>query len=203
MSSNLHNKLIKNAAMTFLKPIGCMQQGRSRTWLDSHPYWVGVVEFQPSSWAKGSYLNVGASWLWHDSGHVTFNEGYRVAQFEAYENDEQFTEASMVLATKARDEVVKLREQFSTLGRIAAHLKNNETVNIWHNYHAAVSAGLVGDVKHALLRFSLIANAPALHPWMEELQERSAKLASLIEDSEGFRGAIDCIVTKQRAHLKL
>ena len=42
---------------------GVGQQDRS---LDLAQF--GVVEFQPSSWTRGSYLNVGAMWLWRDTG---------------------------------------------------------------------------------------------------------------------------------------
>jgi hypothetical protein len=203
MDSNTHNRLLKNAAKSLLHPMGCVQKGTSRTWFDSQPYWVGVVEFQPSSWAKGSYLNVGACWLWYEKDHATFDEGYRVASFDAYETDEQFTEAAFSLATRAREEVLKLREQFSNMRQIATHLKKHETVSIWQNYHAAVSAGLIADLDHALKRFSLIADAATEYPWIEEVQKRAARLANIVEDTQQFRSEVDHIVEKQRAHLKL
>jgi hypothetical protein len=59
-----HNRDIAMAARSVLRPIGCVQKGRSRTWLDDRGWWVGVIEFQPSGWSKGSYLNVGACFLW-------------------------------------------------------------------------------------------------------------------------------------------
>jgi len=59
-----HNRDIAKAARAALGSIGCVRRGRSRTWLDDRGWWVGVIEFQPSSWSKGSYLNVGASFLW-------------------------------------------------------------------------------------------------------------------------------------------
>ena len=55
-----HNRIIARAAKRRLEPLGCLQKGRSRTWIDDHGWWIGVVEFQPSGWSKGSYLNVGA-----------------------------------------------------------------------------------------------------------------------------------------------
>src|SRR5256885_11111558 len=56
-----HSKLITAAAREILRPLGLFQKGRSRVWLDDQGWWLGVVEFQPSDWSKGSYLNVGAN----------------------------------------------------------------------------------------------------------------------------------------------
>ena len=59
-----HNREIATAAKSVLAPLGCIRKGRSRVWLDDQGWWVGKIEFQPSSCSKGSYLNVGASYLW-------------------------------------------------------------------------------------------------------------------------------------------
>jgi len=67
-----HNQLITRAARAELPPIGCIEKGRSRIWLDDQRWWVTVVEFQPSGRSKGSCLNVGACWLWHAKDHFTF-----------------------------------------------------------------------------------------------------------------------------------
>jgi hypothetical protein len=60
-----HTKLLIAAARDVLRPIGLTQKGRLRTWLDDLGWWLGVVEFQSSSWSRGSYLNVGVNWLWN------------------------------------------------------------------------------------------------------------------------------------------
>ena len=31
----------------FMRPLGLVQEGRSRTWLDDQAWWLGIVEFQP------------------------------------------------------------------------------------------------------------------------------------------------------------
>jgi hypothetical protein len=74
-----HTRLLTAAARGILRPLGLRQKGRSRTWLDDRGWWVGVVEFQSSSWSKGRYLNVGGMWLWHEHGRdVHFDVGHRV-----------------------------------------------------------------------------------------------------------------------------
>src|SRR5262249_20811083 len=97
----IHSKLITAAARTILRPLGLFQKGRSRTWLDDRGWWVGVVEFQPSSWSRGSYLNVGCMWLWDVKNYVSFDEGYRVESFAEYQDDDQFRQAATDLANRA------------------------------------------------------------------------------------------------------
>ena len=93
-SSAEHSKLLTLAARKHLAPLGCKQQGRSRFWFDDHGWWAATVEFQPSSWSKGSYLNVGAMWFWHPADHWVFNEFERVAPFQEFRDDIQFAEVA-------------------------------------------------------------------------------------------------------------
>lgn len=58
-----HDKIIAEAAKAALRSLGFQRKGRSRTWLADHGWWLTIVEFQPSAWSKGSYLNVAAHWL--------------------------------------------------------------------------------------------------------------------------------------------
>lgn len=78
MPASAHSRLITAATRTHLRPLGCVQKGRSRVWLDDQGWWVGMVEFQPSSWSKGSYLNVGACFLWNEKDFLSFDAGHRV-----------------------------------------------------------------------------------------------------------------------------
>lgn len=97
-----HNRLIKHAARSELKPIGCVQKGQSRTWLDDQNWWVGVVEFQPHSGAKGSYLNVGACWLWHEKDYLSFDDGHRVEPFNECLDSQKFGERPHSLWPRGR-----------------------------------------------------------------------------------------------------
>ena len=56
-----HNRVIDAEARQALKPLGLYRKGKSRVWYDDHGWWLIQVEFQPSAWFRGSYLNVGIS----------------------------------------------------------------------------------------------------------------------------------------------
>jgi len=198
-----HNRIVKAAAKAALQPIGCKQKGSSRTWLDPHSMWTGVIEFQPSSWAKGCYLNVGACWLWYEKDFLSFDDGYRVAQFQAVESEESFIHASATLATQAHDEVLKLRSQFSSIEKIAAHLKDKDFSNIWQNYHAAVAATLANDMPHATTRFCAVMQNKDNRSWALELKSRTAILESISGDPILFLRTIQEIVDRSKKRLKI
>lgn len=203
MSDLDHNRIIKAAAKAVLQPIGCKQKGGSRTWLDPHSMWTGVIEFQPSSWSKGSYLNVGACWLWYEKDFLSFDDGYRVAQFQAVESEELFIQAAATLATQAHDEVLKLRSRFSSIEKIAAYLKDKDFSSIWQNYHAAVAAALVNDMSHATTRFDAVMQNKDDLGWARELKSHTAMLASISGDPVLFRRTIEKIVDHSKKRLKI
>ena len=203
MSDIDHNRVIKAAAKSALQPIGCKQKGSSRTWLDPHSMWTGVIEFQPSSWAKGSYLNVGACWLWYEKNSLSFDDGYRVEQFQAVESEEQFIQVSATLAIQAHDEVLKLRSRFSSIEKTAAHLKNKDFSNIWQNYHAAVAATLVNDTSHAKTRFDAVMQNKDDRSWALDLKKHTTMLESISGDLGLFLRTIEEIVARSKRRLKI
>src|ERR1051325_6569931 len=99
----VHSTLIARSARSILRPMGLTQKGRSRTWLDDHGWWLCVVEFQPSSWAGGSYLNVGCCLLWQVKDSLSFDEGYRVENFAEFKDEAQFGSASDQLVQRAAE----------------------------------------------------------------------------------------------------
>src|SRR5687767_12866016 len=84
MAEPEHSKIIAQAAKEVLAPLGFRRSGRSRLWLADHGYWLGVVEFQPSGFSKGSYLNVAAHWLWRPPPHVMTFDYFHPDQTRPY-----------------------------------------------------------------------------------------------------------------------
>ena len=90
-----HNKLIASAAKDALTPLGLKRQGKSRIWYDDHGWWSIVVEFQPSSWSRGTFLNVGVCWHLYEQAHWSFNVGHRELEFSAAQDESQFSDAAL------------------------------------------------------------------------------------------------------------
>lgn len=105
-----HNKIINQAARSVLKKNGLFQKGSSRTWIDDNGWFLIVVEFQPSNWDKGSYLNVSIHYLWRMQDYISFDFGHRENDFVAFSGDEEQFYADMVrLANKALEKVIEYR----------------------------------------------------------------------------------------------
>jgi len=192
-------KLIATAAKAALLPLGCQRCGKSRTWISDQRFWLIVVEFQPSSFEKGSYLNVGAMWLWRARKGNAFNAGYRVADFVPFYTPEQFSSAATELAAKAAQEVQILREKFRSLYDIYRYLMDHTSEKNWHIFHVAIAAGLVGDIETARRLFRKSAEMPSRGTqWEIELQAKNAALAAQLDQTDLFRSSVLAIIQECR-----
>jgi hypothetical protein len=72
--SDVVSKIIAQAASSALLPLGLRRRGRSRIWIDDHGWWLINVDFQPSGFEKGCYLNVGHQHLWVRRNHLVFGD---------------------------------------------------------------------------------------------------------------------------------
>jgi len=202
---HIHGKLIQQAAQEILALIGCTRRGRSRTWIDDRGWWIIVIEFQPSSFSKGSYLNIGAMWLWRESEHLSFDNGYRVGKFADFKNEDQFCGEAHRLALLAREQVLALREEFETIEKVSSVLVSQAkaTHNLWQCFHDAVAAGCVGNIDSAKDNFKKLETWETEFDWHVHLQNRARELSSLLEDRSNFRQEIKAAVGRTRELLKL
>jgi hypothetical protein len=184
-------KLIAAAAKHALLPLGCQRVGRSRTWISDQGFWLIVIEFQPSGWQKGTYLNVGAMWLWRARKGFAFHVGYRIADFLPFYSAEQFAPAVARFAAQAAQEVQRRRKQFKTLKDIYCCLVGHTSENNRDIFHAAIAAGLVGDVDTARRLFQ-ISNAMPIRnvQWQIALRAKNTGLAAQLDQPSLFRASV-------------
>jgi len=204
-----HDKLIAQAAKAALGPLGFQRNGRSRLWFADHSWWLVVVEFQPSSWSKGSYLNVAAHWLWTNIGAISFDFGGRLEAFVEYSSDEQFAAAAARLAASAGEEVQRLTTMFSSLSATAniilmeARTQASQAAGHpgWMAYNAGVAAGLVGRTGEAVEKFeSILEGAVDPNSALHRAAERMSKLAL---DPAGLEREVFSIIQQRRKALAL
>jgi hypothetical protein len=214
-----HTKLLNAAAREVLSPLGIVQLGRSRTWLDDQGWWVGVIGFQPSSWSRGSYLAVCVSWLWHrmdDVDDLACHFGGRVpaphgGEFIQYESDEQFAPLALQFAMAAADRMQRYRELFPTVEAAAATLRKTERgQSVDESINTGIALGLVGDASAARRMFrrciDYFESGEELE-WRTETDEidyeRTRLLSELVPDRARFRERIRDDVRQTRAAFKL
>lgn len=199
---NEHGRLIAAAAKAALAPLGCKRKGQSRLWISDERYWLISVEFQPSAWSKGSYLNVRPQWLWLRLGA---NDSFpRPANYIEFENAEQFMPLIENMAAIAAETVLAFRARFRTLADVNRYFAERITGTGWPVYRAAVTAGLVGNITTArqLFRRMEMLDAENYEPWIK-LKAECAELAALLDDPDRYRLAILDIITEGRQQWKL
>lgn len=129
MALRTADKLIAKAAREILKPLGLFQVGSSRTWIDDNGWFLTVVEFQPSSWSKGAYLNVAVSFLWEQgSGFkevLPYNLGGRELSHEEYDGDDDKFYAKMLkMAQHAKKNILEYRKYSDSLSYASLQMNN-------------------------------------------------------------------------------
>lgn len=201
-----HDKIIADAAKSALGPLAFRRKGRSRTWLADHGWWLTIVEFQPSSWSKGSYLNVGAHWLWYDSDFLNFDYGGRILEHVEYQSDEQFILVANRLAERAANEANLLATTLTSLEAASNILLHEEGIGRhvaggWVTYNAGMAAALVGRRKTATHMFNRVLEGP--FPPGSALRAAAERMANLAADAGRFEHEVTLIISRRREALRL
>ena len=195
-----HNKVITVAAKKALAPLGLRQERKSRIWYDDRGWWAIVVEFQPSSWDRGSYLNVAVSWMLYEHSYWAYDIGGRAEAFRSASEGQDFEGAMNDMAAEAARLVQGYRERFVTLDDMYSHYRMTiEHHGGWEDYYAGVLAGLLRDRSSAEQHFSSVVGGPATTTWHRALQFRCQDLMRLLAEPKFFRESCFGIVLRCRS----
>ena len=163
-----------------------------------------VVEFQPSSWSRGSYLNVGCIWLWNVQPHISFDQGSRIEEFCAFGGEEQFGLIAEKLAQSAAKEVTRYRELFPTIRSVSDYYIKNAPHVGWPSFNAAVAHGLSGRIDKAVHLFNTLGIEADDDPeWVKDARADAKQLAIMVKDREQFQNLISARVRQTRELRKL
>jgi hypothetical protein len=197
-----YNRELRDAARAVLSPLGLTQKGRSRTWLDDRIWHVIVVEFQPSSWSPGTYVNVAAMWLWDVTDHFSFDYGpYRVQEFESADTH-NWPERCRAAASLAATHVQKLRAEITDV-TAAARVMSAIDQPGWPTFHAAIASDLIGAVDRARVLFDRLLAEEATYDWDRAMHAKATDLRALLGDPAAFRTQVIGDIEQTRAALKL
>jgi hypothetical protein len=100
--------------------------------------------------------------MWAEHDYFSFDDGHRVEGFREFQKADTFERVALELADRAREEVYRLRERFSSIEATAAYLdtKKVRDVDLWDQFHAGISAGLAGWSEKARARLSTVIHVP-------------------------------------------
>ncbi|MFT3665022.1 DUF4304 domain-containing protein [Piscinibacter sp.] len=170
-----HAAIIRAAAKAHLGPLGFRQKGRSRTWYRDHGWWLAIVEFQPSSWSKGSYLNVACMWLWHPQDHFAFHVCERLGRYAEFLDEASFGPAAEGLARMAAEGALKNEQQFRDVHSALAYLEEQVvgSQSHWDHYNAMMAALACSQIDRAAKYSQSLLRLKADYEWCLELQSLS------------------------------
>ena len=179
-------------------------------WLADHNWWLTVVEFQPSSWSKGSYLNVAAHWLWSSTGSISFDYGGRSGGFVEYQDDSQFAADIICLVDQAANGIQQLEDKLGSLSATATVLLADAQTSHpqarpghpgWTVFNAGVALALDGREQDAAAMFDAIRRNPT--PPGSVLHVEAERFARIVSDQAQMRREVLSLIDRQRSVLRL
>jgi len=186
--ANVHDKIIKMAAKEVLAPLGVFQKGQSRTWIDDNGWFFTIIEFQPSQWGKGAYLNVGMHFLWNSKDSFSFDYGGREHENVSYTgDDEKFYKEMLELARLAKEKVMFYRS-FSALsfakGQITKNHVHSQEMDLWNSMMICF---LSSDFEHGRHFFQQVVNITKddYRGWVQAMNDQSThQIAPILSHHE-------------------
>lgn len=205
MDSFDHNKIINEVASGILKPQGLLRKGKSRTWLDDNGWFTTVVEFQPSGFSKGTYLNVGINFNWYKKEYLSFDYGSRENGSVSADNPALFRERVIELAKHGLNKVIEYRSFRSIEFAKIALLKNNTNNHndMWRHYHQGMICILSRDLRKAVAYFEEILKIESDIPCVIDLQDDVKTLLGTISNESLALDYITNLIKETRILLRL
>lgn len=162
------------------------------------------MEFQPSSWASGSHLNVGAMWLWQEKGYLSFDVGYRVEEFSEFCSEAQFGVVARSLSERAAHEVARYRRLFPSIYGVCSYYSRHSPVELWPTFDAAIAFAIAGDIGAAKRLFGkAIRGEQDDRDWVKAARAKASNLCAIVDDAPRFRITVEATVHRTRELLKL
>lgn len=196
-----HNKILNQAARTVLKPFGLFQKGQSRTWIDDNGWFLILVEFQPSNWNKGSYLNVAIHFLWQQQDYMSFDYGGREGSFIQFTGDEKkFYDEVVSLAEKAKTIVTEYRK-FMDIGFAKEQMVKHNTRSVSSElYNKMMICGMAKDGRAMKFYKQLLKEVQnsTLGYEIDICRELTEEVDEIIKDRDAFYDYIANKIALQR-----
>ena len=196
-----HNKLLKRTAKERLTPFGIRQKGNSRSFLFDNGWWTIIIEFQPSSYSKGSYLNIGLDFNFYPRDYFAFTFGYREKAFEEANSETEFLKTINDYCDLTIEKVDNLKVNFKDIWTATNTFKKHVDKDPWNKLDLGILyrlTGKVSDAKHLLLD---IKKQKCQYDYEFKRQQFVTEILPWLDDDEIFLIKIKELISQTR-HLK-
>ena len=198
-----HNKLLKKIAKERLKPYGIFQQGQSRIFLHDRGWFTIVIEFQPSSWSKGTYLNIGVDFNFYPRNYFAFGYGYREKGFEEFKDEEQFNKLVNELCELTIKRVQELDEKFTDVWSALKTSDKEKASDPWRIYEVAVLNILTSNLDKARKLLLQVSKCKCENDWEIERKKVADELLDWLNERPRDLDKIENLINITRQLKKL
>ena len=198
-----HNKIIKKIANERLKPFGIFQKGQSRTFLYDKGWFTIVIEFQPSSWSKGTYLNVGVDFNFYPRDYFAFAYGSRETKFEAFRDEEQFNIVVNKLCDLTIKRVQELDQKCKDIWTALQTIDNKAKDDTWRLYEVAFLNALASNFDKAQMHFRKVSTEKCGSDWEIERKRVAEELLHYLQNIPTYLEHFKSLINKTRQLKKL
>ncbi len=191
-----HNQLLKKIAKERLQSFGIVQRGQSRMFLCDQGWYTILIEFQPSSHSKGTYVNIGVDFHFYPRDYVTFSFSHRQTNFKEFKNPQQFEKLMHALCTVILKKVQMLTTIFQSpcTAVYALHKRNNQGDDL---YTMVILYGILSDHDSAKrLLITLKKNQP-------EFADNCNEVIAWLDDPKTFLSNLNQRINQTRQLKKL
>ena len=198
-----HNKLLKKIAKERLKPYRIFQQGQSRTFLYDKGWLSIVIEFQPSSYSKGTYLNIGVDFNFYPRDYFAFVYGYRETGFEEFRDEEQFAKLVNDLCDLTIKRVEELDRKFIDIWTALKTADKEKEKDTWRIYEVAILNALTSNFDKARKLLIEVSKTKCEYDWENERKKFADQLLEWLQESPASLDKIKNIISQTRQLKKL
>ncbi|MFC7773765.1 hypothetical protein [Flavobacterium sp. GCM10027622] len=198
-----HNKLLQKIAKERLKPYGIVQKGQSRTFLYDKDWYTIVIEFQPSSRTKGTYLNIGIDFNFYPRDYFAFGYGYREKGFEEFKDEEQFHKLVINLCELSIQRVQELEQKCIDVWTALKTVEKEKAHDSWRIYEVAVLHILTLNFDQARKHLFQLSKTKCKYDWEMERKKAADELLDWLQKEPTNLDKIKSIINKTRQLKKL
>ena len=198
-----HNKLLTKIAKDKFKPHGILQKGKSRTFLYDGGWYTIIIEFQPSSSSKGTYLNIGVDLNFYPRDYFAFSHGYREKEFQEAEDETQFANIVNEYCDLAIERVDKLKKEFTDINAAVKTYIKSSSNDHWDYFNVGIMYGLAGRFGKAKLVLTKLKNKKCEFDYEFDRNKLAVEVLTWLDDESNFDTNIKNLIEKTRLLKKL
>jgi hypothetical protein len=198
-----HNKLLKKIARERLKSYGIVQKGSSRFFFKDKGWYVIGIEFQPSGFDKGTYMNIGVDFNFYPREGFAFAFGGREGKYTSSENETQFAESVNAYCDFTIKRVDQLETDFCDIETAIRTLKKDNSSNPWRIFELAALYGLINDLRNATRLLNKVKKAKCIHQYEFDRRKIIDTMLGWMNGKDSFFMNLKGLVIRTRKLKKL